>query len=99
MSRLLEQRGTVLKMRQELPERAFVPASELRKVWDASGQGGVYDQVAPVITILFCWDTPKHPDPEGKQLRLVVDTLRREYHTKYSFVNGSFMGFSEMGVL
>ncbi|CAK0824196.1 unnamed protein product, partial [Prorocentrum cordatum] len=96
MSWLLQQRDTVLKRRQELPEEAFVSADELRAVWEASGQGGK-DHVAPIITISFCWDSREHPDPKGLQLKLVLDTLEQERH-KYSKAIGSFKGFSEMGV-
>jgi len=42
MSWLLQQRGTVLKRRQELPEEAFVPAEELRNLWRRQGQGGAH---------------------------------------------------------
>ncbi|CAK0848215.1 unnamed protein product [Prorocentrum cordatum] len=97
MSWLLQQRGTVLKRRQELPEEAFVSAGELRAIWEASGRGGEWDKVAPIITISFCWDSREHPDPNGVQLSLVIDTLEQERH-KYSRGNGSFKGFSDMGV-
>jgi hypothetical protein len=40
MSWLLEQGGTVLGKRQQLPEEAFVSAEELRAVWEAGGRGG-----------------------------------------------------------
>ncbi|CAK0905715.1 unnamed protein product [Prorocentrum cordatum] len=96
MSWLLQQRGTVLKRRQELPEEAFVSADELRAVWDASGRGG-RDQVAPIISISFCWDSREHPDPNGVQLSLVIDTLEQE-RRKYSRACWSFKGFSEIGV-
>ncbi|CAK0884234.1 unnamed protein product [Prorocentrum cordatum] len=96
MSWLLQQRGTVLKRRQELPDEAFVTADELRAVWEASGRGG-RDHVAPIITISFCWDSREHPDPKGLQLSLVIDTLEHEFE-KYSKAYGKFLGFSEMGV-
>eukprot|EP00959_Pyramimonas_sp_CCMP1952_P190656 3987427-Pyramimonas_sp.AAC.1 len=64
MSRLLQQRGTVLNRRQELPEEAFVSADDLRAVWEAGGRGG-RDQVAPIVTISSCWDSREHPDPSG----------------------------------
>ncbi|CAK0846032.1 unnamed protein product, partial [Prorocentrum cordatum] len=96
MSWLLQQRGTVLKRRQELPEEAFVSAGELRAIWEASGRGGA-DKVAPIITISFCWDSREHPDPNGVQLSLVIDTLEQERH-KYSRGYGYFEGFSDMGV-
>ncbi|CAK0886995.1 unnamed protein product [Prorocentrum cordatum] len=96
MSWLLQQRGTVLKRRQELPEEAFVSADELRAVWEAGGRGG-QDQVAPIITISFCWDSREHPDPKRLQLNLVIDTLDKE-RLKYSTARGDFKGFSEMGI-
>ncbi|CAK0801254.1 unnamed protein product, partial [Prorocentrum cordatum] len=96
MTWLLQQRGTVLKRRQELPEEAFVSADELRAVWEAGGRGGK-DQVAPIITISYCWDAREHPDPNGVQLSLVIDTLETERH-KYSTAKGDFKGFSEMGI-
>jgi len=96
MSWLLQQQGKVLKRRQELPEEAFVPADELRNVWEAGGRGGK-DAVAPIITISFCWDTREHPDPKGVQLNLVIDTLEAE-RNKYSRSSGNFRGFTEMGV-
>ncbi|CAK0876893.1 unnamed protein product, partial [Prorocentrum cordatum] len=96
MSWLLQQRGTVLQRRQELPEEAFVSAGELRAIWEASGRGGI-DKVAPIITISFCWDSREHPDPNGVQLSLVIDTLEQERH-KYSRGKDNFEGFSDMGV-
>ncbi|CAK0871844.1 unnamed protein product [Prorocentrum cordatum] len=96
MSWLLQQRGTVLNRRQELPEEAFVSADELRAVWKAGGRGGL-DGVAPIITISFCWDAREHPDPNGVQLSLVIDTLEAE-RRKYSTAKGDFKGFSEMGI-
>ncbi|CAK0845913.1 unnamed protein product [Prorocentrum cordatum] len=96
MTWLLQQRGTVLKRRQELPEKAFVSADELRAVWEAGGRGGK-DQVAPIVTISFCWDSREHPDPDGVQLNLVIDTLEEE-RRKYSTARGDFKGFSEMGI-
>ncbi|CAK0829152.1 unnamed protein product [Prorocentrum cordatum] len=98
MSWLLQQRGTVLHRRQELPEEAFVSPDELRAVWEAGGRGGL-DQVAPIVTISFCWDSREHPDPNGVQLSLVIDTLEEERH-KYSRAEfwNFFKGFSEMGV-
>ncbi|CAK0813497.1 unnamed protein product, partial [Prorocentrum cordatum] len=93
---LQQQRGTVLKRRQELPEEAFVSADELRAVWEAGGRGGK-DQVAPIVTISFCWDSREHPDPNGVQLSLVIDTLETE-RRKYSKAKGDFKGFSEMGI-
>ncbi|CAK0809093.1 unnamed protein product, partial [Prorocentrum cordatum] len=96
MTWLLQQRGTVLKRRQELPEEAFVSADELRAIWEAGGRGG-RDQVAPIVTISFCWDSREHPDPDGVQLNLVIDTLEEE-RRKYSREDGDFKGFSEMGI-
>ncbi|CAK0833800.1 unnamed protein product [Prorocentrum cordatum] len=96
MTWLLQQRGAVLKRRQELPEEAFVSADELRAVWEAGGRGGK-DQVAPIIAISFCWDSREHPDPKGLQLNLVIDTLQME-RLKYSTAKGDFKGFGEMGI-
>ncbi|CAK0824826.1 unnamed protein product [Prorocentrum cordatum] len=96
MTWLLQQRGTVLKRRQELPEKAFVSADELRAVWEAGGRGGK-DQVAPIVTISFCWDSREHPDPDGVQLNLVIDTLEKE-RRNYSTARDDFKGFSEMGI-
>ncbi|CAK0808858.1 unnamed protein product [Prorocentrum cordatum] len=62
----------------------------------AGGRGGK-DQVAPIITISYCWDAREHPDPNGVQLSLVIDTLETERH-KYSTAKGDFKGFSEMGI-
>ena len=53
---------------QELPDEAFVSSEELRAVWDEGGRGG-YDEVLPVVTISFCWDTRDHPDPKARQGR------------------------------
>ncbi|CAK0809624.1 unnamed protein product [Prorocentrum cordatum] len=50
---LVQQCGTVLKRRQELPEETFVSAGELRAVWDDGERGG-RDKVAPIIAISFC---------------------------------------------
>ncbi|CAK0809927.1 unnamed protein product [Prorocentrum cordatum] len=84
MSWLLQQRGSVLRRRQELPEE------------EAGGRGGC-GKVAPMIAMSFCWDAREHPDPEGLQMNLVIATLEQERGT-YSQTDGEFAGFSEMGV-
>ena len=80
--------GGVLARRQELPEEAFISVEELKRMF---GQGN-RDGVLPIIAISFCWDTPAHADPQGKQLATVAAMLARE-KAKYSE-----MGFVDMGV-
>ena len=53
---------------------------------------GNKDGVLPVLGISFCWDTPQHPDPRGKQLATVAAALEREM-PKYAA-----LGFTDMGV-
>ena len=93
----LSKAGKVLARRQELPEEAFITVAELEELF---GDGN-YDGVLPIIAISFCWLTPAHPDPEGKQLEVVAAALERE-QAKYASVSEwygtSFKGFSEMGV-
>ena len=80
--------GKILARRQELPEEAFISVEELKMMF---GDGNS-DGVLPIIAISFCWLTPAHPDPEGKQLAIVAAKLEQEQR-KY----GSF-GFAEMGL-
>ena len=48
--------------------------------------------MVPIVGISFCWDTPPHPDPRGKQLRTVASMLKQE-RPKYAK-----LGFTDMGV-
>lgn len=96
--------GRVLGRRQELPEEAFIDIQELQCLWDAAIGGEGYpdiyekptqenaDNLMPILAISFCWLSPRHPDPEGKQLAIVAAALERELpkYAKY--------GFAEMGV-
>ena len=95
MSWLIEhsKNGRILARRQELPEEAFISVAELKRLYGDGNRDGVL----PIIAISFCWLTPWHPDPEGKQLKTIAATLERE-QAKYAKANGSFKGFSEMGV-
>eukprot|EP00966_Prymnesium_polylepis_P107085 2479685-Prymnesium_polylepis.1 len=64
------------------------------------GEGNV-DDVLPIIAISFCWATPAHPDPDGSQLRTIVEVLEREmkkYASANKSANKSFKGFTDMGV-
>ena len=95
MSYLIElaDKGGTLSRRQELPDEAFISVDELK---DLYGKGN-RDGVLPIIAISFCWDTAADPDPSGKQLATVAATLKVERES-YAKSNGSFKGFSEMGV-
>ena len=95
MSWLIEhsKNGRILARRQELPEEAFISVAELKRLYGDGNRDGVL----PIIAISFCWLTPWHPDPEGKQLKTIAATLERE-QAKYAQASGSFKGFSEMGV-
>ena len=55
------------------------------------------DGVLPIIAISFCWLTPAHPDPDGKQLKVVAAALERE-RFNYKDASPSFKGFREMGL-
>ena len=79
--------GKILARRQELPEEAFISVAKLKAL---CGKGNK-DGVLPIIAISFCWLTPDHPDPEGKQLATIAAQLERETE-KYGEL------FSEMGV-
>ena len=70
----LASEGGVLRRRQELPEEAFITVDELKALY---GEGN-RDGVLPIVGISFCWDTPPHPDPRGKQLATVAAALERE---------------------
>ncbi|CAK0897862.1 unnamed protein product [Prorocentrum cordatum] len=96
MSWLLQMEENVLKRRQELPDNAFVSAEELRDVWEDGRRGGP-DRALPIVAVSACWDTREHPDPTGRQLKMIVDTLKSE-RTKYCQRWFLFGGFSEMGV-
>jgi len=89
-------KGGILAHFQKLPPEAFVSVKELK---DQYGDGNP-DNVLPIIAISYCWLTPAHPDPEGKQLKTlaaVLESERLKYaeaDTEHSF----FKGFTEMGV-
>ena len=80
--------GKPLPRRQELPEEAFISVAELQRQYGDGNRDGVL----PLIGISFCWDTPPHPDPRGKQLQTVAEMLAKERPKYESF------GFTEMGV-
>ena len=79
--------GKILARRQDLPEEAFISVDELKALYGKGNRDGVL----PIIAISFCWLTPQHPDPEGKQLAMVAAQLERE-KAKYGTL------FSEMGI-
>jgi len=85
--------GGILPHRQALPDEAVISVDELKRMY---GDGNK-DDVLPIIAISFCWDTPAHPDPTGKQLATVAAMLKRE-QAKYAKANNSFGGFMDMGV-
>ena len=80
--------GGILPRRQDLPEEAFISVEELKQLYGDGNRDGVL----PIVVISFCWLTPPHPDPEGKQLATVAARLKqdRELYAK--------VGFLEMGV-
>eukprot|EP00966_Prymnesium_polylepis_P134731 3113974-Prymnesium_polylepis.1 len=91
--------GGILARRQDLPDEAFIGVEELQRIF---GEGNK-DDVLPIIAISFCWATPAHPDPDGSQLRTIVEVLEREmkkYATaemkKYATANKRFKGFADM---
>ena len=61
----------ILARRQELPEEAFISIEELKRMYGDGNDDGVL----PIIAISFCWLTPQHPDPEGKQLATVAAAM------------------------
>jgi len=89
MSWLIKQwkSGRVLNRRQELPEEAFITLRELQQMYGKGNRDGVL----PIIAISFCWLTPSHPDPDGKQLAIVAERLESE-QGKYGKL------FAEMGI-
>jgi len=93
MSWLIElaRAGGVLPRRQDVPKEAFAPLSELKEMYGDGNKDGLL----PIIAISFCWDTPQHPDPEGKQLATVAAALEKNKSKYSSFGKHSF---PEMGV-
>ena len=57
---------------------------------------GNKDDVLPIISISFCWDTA--PDPSVGQAAATVAAKLKNEMAKYKEANGSFKGFSEMGI-
>ena len=78
----------MLCRRQELPPDAFIGVEELKSLYGDGNRDGVL----PVLSVSFCWDTPPHPDPSGKQVATVATALEREM-PEYAK-----MGFTEMGI-
>ena len=83
----------ILARRQELPDEAFISVEELKRMYGDGNKDGVL----PIIAISFCWLTPSHPDPEGKQLATVAAMMQKE-QAKYAQAKDSFKGFSDMAV-
>ena len=54
----------VLARRQELPVGALMPAAELKSIWINPLN---FHRTLPIVSISYCWMSPGHPDPEGKQ--------------------------------
>ena len=71
-----------------MPPDAFIGVEELKSLYGDGNRDGVL----PVLSVSFCWDTPPHPDPSGKQVATVAAALEREM-PEYAK-----MGFTEMGV-
>lgn len=85
--------GGVLPRRQDLPPEAFISLEELKRMYGDGNRDGVL----PIIAVSFCWETPAHPDPHGKQLATVAAMLKKD-KPKYAQANDSFDGFADMGV-
>ena len=87
----LSKAGGVLPRRQDIPPDAFITVEELRRLTPKDEYGQAHTRVGvgytrppgliskntylPIIVISFCWLTAKHPDPEGKQLKVVAERL------------------------
>jgi hypothetical protein len=63
--RFAEREGSVLPPRQALPKEAFFSLSQVQNL----GLTGV-------VCISHCWLQPDHPDPRGRNLRVVARALR-----------------------
>jgi hypothetical protein len=75
----LARRGGRLQRRKDLPERAFLPLSRLRRL-RAGAAGGFCLRVAAVAMV---WRTAEHPDPEGatlRQLARFLDLMTKDRH-------------------
>ena len=66
--------GKELPRRQDLPPEAFADMDALRKAHDDLPPH-IRAAVLPMLSVSYCWLEPGHPDPDGKQLRHVVETL------------------------
>ena len=60
----LAKAGGVLPRRQDLPEEAFIPLSELKAMYEEVKNNE--DGVLPIVSISFCWDTPQLARPSCK---------------------------------
>ena len=72
--------GKELPRRQDLPPEAVADMDALRK---AHGDlpPHIRAAVLPMLSVSYCWLEPGHPDPDGKQLRHVVETLDKYLFT------------------
>jgi len=66
--------GKELPRRQDLPPEAFADMDALRKA-HSDLPPHIRAAVLPMLSVSYCWLEPGHPDPDGKQLRHVVETL------------------------
>lgn len=101
----LADKNGVLDRRQELPPEAFISVKELKRIFRNSGlqatQSSSNPLIVPIISISYCWETVKHPDPRGAQLKTVAARLKVEMvkyaRVKEKYMKG-FLGFKEMGI-
>ena len=70
--------GQPLPRRQDLPREALVSAADVIR-WLDGVPAYVRAKVLPIIAISYCWLDPKHPDAEGKQLRMVAEQLEKHF--------------------
>lgn len=61
--------GVRLPRRQDLPEDAVWDCHELRREMEEYQQRQRPRRPPMIICISYCWLTPTHPDPDGKQLK------------------------------
>lgn len=94
---LRKHKPQIMMKRGEFPAEAYIGAAELRGIYEGAAFGSTPSgwkraEPLPVLSLSHYWRTQPHPDPAGKTMQLVVQTLEQEWEkfTKY--------GVSDLGI-
>jgi len=91
--------GGRLERRQDLPSTAFADEemkkdmfADLRKLERAEVRDDIW--FSSLVVLSYCWSTPEHPDPDGRQLREVIAPAIEWYMCERASLIRSQIGLS-----